>query len=441
MPRNILILGAAGRDFHDFLVRYRDDENVRVVGFTAEQIPGIDDRRFPAELSGPRYPEGIAIYPEARLAELIPELEVDTVCLAYSDLSHQTVMEKASRVLAAGASFELLGGNDTYVTSKHPVVAVLAVRTGCGKSQTTRALAEQLRARGRHPIAIRHSMPYGRDLRVQTVQRFATAEDFAAHHTTIEEEEEYQPWLDHGMVIYAGFDYRGIVAQAEAEGDLLLFDGGNNDQSMIRPDVTVCVVDPHRAGHESSYYPGLVNLLSADIVVINKIDSATGDQLRELHAGLDRWSPDAPVVEGRSEIRVPDPAALEGKRCLAIGDGPTLSHGGMPFGAGTLAIEAHGGTLVDPRPHLVGSLADTYARYPHLGLELPAMGYHDQQLRELEETINAVDCDVVVDGSPANLGRVIDIRHPLVQVGYELDADATRQLADLVTERLTKLQG
>ena len=426
--KRVLILGAAGRDFHNFLTWFRDRVEWHVVAFTAEQIPGIAERVFPAALAGERYPQGIPIHPEAKLEELIAAHDVGWVCLAYSDLSHQAVMEKASRVLAAGAKFMLLSGRDTWVAAHKPVIAVTAVRTGCGKSQTARAIAGALRARGRHPVAIRHSMPYGEDLTVQTCQRFATTEDFTRHRTTIEEEEEYQPWLDIGFVVFAGFDYRAIVAAAEAEGDVLVFDGGNNDQPLVRPDAHVVVVDPHRPGHETTWYPGFVNLLTADIVVINKTDSAEAQAVEQVEAAVRRHRPQAIVIRSGSVIEG-DGAMVRGRRCVVIGDGPTLTHGGMKFGAGTLFVRRHGGEIVDPRPHFAGSLRDTLARYPHLEHEVPAMGYGPGQLRDLEATLAAVPADVIVDGSPADLGRVLRLDKPIVQLRYELDDSGADRLA------------
>ncbi len=435
MKQNVIILGAAGRDFHNFLTYFKPRPDFRVVAFTAEQIPGIEGRVFPAELAGERYPEGIPIHPESELDALIEAHDVDHVCLAYSDISHQEVMEKASRAMRAGANFMLLGPRDTWVEAEKPVIAVTAVRTGCGKSQTARAVAEILRANGRRPIAIRHSMPYGTDLTKQACQRFATQEDFRRHETTIEEEEEYQPWLDHGFPIYAGFDYREIVDQASAEGDVLLFDGGNNDISMIQPDLQVTVVDPHRQGHETSYYPGYLNLLLADAVVINKVDSASAEDVAAVEATVRQHQPAATVIRARSELTVPDPEAIRGKRCAVIGDGPTLSHGGLKSGAGSLAVERHGGEIVDPQAQLVGSILETYRKYPHLGSEIPAMGYSREQVLELQETVNAIDCDVVVDGSPANLERVIDFEKPVVSVGYELGEASMAELEQLLRER------
>lgn len=425
----VIVLGAAGRDFHDFLVWFRDRPQWQVVAFTAEQIPGIAGRRFPAELAGPRYPQGIPIHPEAELGQLIAEHDVGWVCLCYSDLSHQSVMAKASLALAAGAKFMLLPGRETWVASSLPVIAVTAVRTGCGKSQTARAIAEVLRERGRRPVAVRHSMPYGQDLTAQTCQRFASADDFARHDTTIEEEEEYQPWLEHGFVVYAGFDYRAIVRQAEADGDVLVFDGGNNDQPMIRPDVQVVVVDPLRPGHESTWYPGFVNLLTADVVVINKVDSADPADVDAVERAVQRHRPGVPVIRAASVIEGPG-EQIRGRRCVVVGDGPTLTHGGMSFGAGTLFVRRHGGRIVDPRPHFTGSLRATLERYPHLGCEVPAMGYGAAQLRDLERTLAAVPADIVVDGSPADLGRVLRLDKPVAGVRYELDAGGRAALAE-----------
>jgi len=435
MKRNVVIMGAAGRDFHNFLTYFKPRSDVRVVAFTAEQIPGIADRVFPAELAGPDYPNGIPIHPEDWLVELIEALDVDDVCLAYSDLSNQQVMEKAALILSQGANFLLLGARDTCVQSKKPVVAITAVRTGCGKSQTARAIGEILRRGDRRVVAIRHSMPYGHDLVPEACQRFADPSDFRVNNTTIEEEEEYQPWLDHGFVVYSGFDYHTIVARAEAEADILIFDGGNNDLPMVAPDVMITVVDPHRVGHESLYYPGLSNLLAADAVVINKVDSAAPDDVEQLAANVRRLNPEAAVIRATSELVIDRPELITGKRCLVIGDGPTLTHGGMKFGAGTLAVQRHGGELVDPRSGLVGSIAEVFGKYPHLESELPAMGYGPEQIAELEETVNKVSCDVVIDGSPANLGRVMKIAKPVVNVDYELGEAATRELERLLSER------
>ncbi len=434
MPQRVLIMGAAGRDFHNFLVYYKDRDEYDVVAFTAEQIPGIADRKFPAVLAGPKHPDGIPIHPESELETLIQTHGIDEVCISYSDLSHQAVMSKGSRVLAAGASFRMLSLRETGVPAEKPVIAVTAVRTGCGKSQTSRRIATILRKHGRKVVGIRHSMPYG-DLAVQACQRFATDEDFAREHTTVEEEEEYQPWIDHGFVIYAGFDYRAIVAAAQAEADVLIFDGGNNDIPMVLPDLAITVVDPHRPGHELSYYPGLVNLMQAHAVVINKVDSADPMDVETVRANVAATNPAARIIEARSELVVDKPELVEGKSCVVVGDGPTLTHGGATFGAGSLAVKAHGGTIADPHGHIQGSLRDTYAAYPHLEREIPAMGYGDEQVRDLEATINAVPGDVVVDGSPANLERVMEIERPVVSVGYELGQVSTDALEALLTDR------
>lgn len=433
-PRNVILLGAAGRDFHDFLVYWKPRRDCRVVAFTAAQIPGIDERRFPAKLAGRRYPDGIPIRPEAELPELVARHEVDTVCLAYSDLSHQEVMEKAALALHAGARFLLLGPRQTQLVAERPVVAVTAVRTGCGKSQTARAIAEILRQHGRRPVAIRHAMPYGRDLTRQTCQRFARASDFSKYEATIEEQEEYQPWLDAGFPIYSGFDYRAILRRASKEGDVLVFDGGNNDLSMIRPDLQITVLDALRPGHETTWHPGYVNLLEADVALVNKIDAAQRADVEAIVRTVRKHNPDAAIVRARSEILVREPGRLRGKRCLVVGDGPTLTHGGMAIGAGTLAVRRAGGRIIDPRPHLVGQLAKTFVRFAHLDREVPAMGYDSAQVRDLERNLRRIPCDVVVDGTPADLVSLVDVGKPIVRVDYALGSSARRQLARLLAE-------
>ncbi len=433
--RRVLILGAAGRDYENFLVFFKDNPQYDVVCFTQAQIPGIEKRSFPKQLAGRLYKKDIPFYREEELEKLIKKFKVDDVVLSYSDLSHQEVMMKASRALAAGASFRLLGPNDTYIQSKKPVIAVTAVRTGAGKSQTSRAIGEILRKAGKKVVVIRHSMPYGKDLTKQTCQRFETEDDFIKHSTTIEEEEEYQPLLDHGFVVYAGFDYKEIVRQAEKEADVLIFDGGNNDISFIQPNLRITVVDPHRAGHELIYYPGLINFLMADILVVNKIDSAQKEEIDHVLSNIQKYSPHAEVVLAKSDLVIKQPRPLLGKNCLAIGDGPTLSHGGMKFGAATLAIQRDGGKLVDPRPYAVGSIAETYKKYPHLQYELPAMGYNKQQIKELEQTINKVPCDIVVDGTPANLQRILNIKKPVIDVRYELGSEASAKLVSILKKR------
>ncbi len=424
----VIIMGAAGRDYHVFLRYFKDNHNFEVVAFTQAQIPGIEKRSFPKKLAGKLYKKDIPFYPESKLKSLIKKLRVDEVVLAYSDLSHQKVMEKASKVLRAGANFTLVGIKDIYVKSKKPVIAITAVRTGAGKSQTSRAIGEILRKHNKKVVGIRHSMPYGKDLIKQTCKRFATVKDFRKHKTTIEEEEEYQPWIDHGFVVYAGFDYKEIVKQAEKESDVIVFDGGNNDTSMVKADLYICVTDPHRAGHELTHYPGFVNFLLADIIIINKVDSAKKEDIKTIQNNIKKYNSKAKVILARSELIVDKPQLIKNSICATIGDGPTLSHGGMKFGAGTLAVKKYGGKLADPRKYAIGSIKETYKKYTHLGKELPAMGYSKKQIKELEQTVNRTKCDIVVDGTPANLKRIITIKKPLVEVGYELGDKAVRTL-------------
>ena len=420
MARRVLIMGAAGRDFHNFNVVYRDDPDALVVAFTATQIPFIEDRTYPAELAGPRYPRGIPIHDEEELTRLVRELEVDDVVFAYSDVSHEHVMHKASEALAAGANFVLLGPRATMLEAAVPVVAVCAVRTGAGKSQTTRAVAATLREAGKRVVAVRHPMPYG-DIASQRVQRFASFEDLDRHRVTIEEREEYEPHLAAGTVVYAGVDYAEILRAAQAECDVLLWDGGNNDLPFFRPDVHLVVADPLRAGHETRYHPGEANLRMADAVVINKVDSATPEQVAALEGTVRAVNPRAVVLKAASRITVDDPAAIAGKRVLVVEDGPTLTHGEMKFGAGVVAARRHGAAgIVDPRPYAVGTIQDVYRRYD-VGPVLPAMGYSEQQLEEMEKTIDAADCDLVVVASPIDLRRVVDLSKPAVRVRYELE--------------------
>ena len=420
MTRRVLIMGAAGRDFHNFNVVYRDDPDALVVAFTATQIPFIEDRTYPAELAGPRYPRGNPLHDEEELTRLVRELEVDDVVFAYSDVSHEHVMHKASEALAAGANFVLLGPRATMLEAEVPVVAVCAVRTGAGKSQTTRAVAATLREAGRRVVAVRHPMPYG-DLASQRVQRFASFEDLDRHRVTIEEREEYEPHLAAGTVVYAGVDYAEILRAAQAECDVLLWDGGNNDLPFYRPDVHLVVADPLRAGHETRYHPGEANLRMADAVVINKVDSAAPEQVAALEETVRRVNPRATVLKAASRITVDDPGAIAGNRVLVVEDGPTLTHGEMKFGAGVVAARRHGAAeIVDPRPSAVGTIRDVYRRYD-VGPVLPAMGYSEQQLEEMEKTIDAADCDLVVVASPIDLRRVIDLSKPAVRVRYELE--------------------
>jgi predicted GTPase len=420
MPRRVLIMGAAGRDFHNFNVVYRDDRRYEVVAFTATQIPFIDDRTYPASLAGERYPNGIAIHEEADLTRLIRDLEVDDVVFAYSDVSHEYVMHKGSEVLAAGANFELLGPNETMLKATVPVVAVCAVRTGSGKSQTTRAIAGTLKDAGKRVVAVRHPMPYG-NLEAQRVQRYATLEDLDRYDTTIEEREEYEPHITSGTVIYAGVDYGDILEQAQAECDVLLWDGGNNDLPFYAPDVHVVVADPLRAGHETSYHPGEANLRMADAIVINKMDSATPQQVSELVDTIHELNPTATVVRANSRVTVDDPEVIPGKRVLVVEDGPTLTHGEMKFGAGVVAANAHGAAeIVDPRPWAIGTIDETFRKYD-VGPVLPAMGYSDGQLAEMQKIIDSAEADVVVIGTPIDLRRVIEIRKPAVRVRYDLE--------------------
>jgi predicted GTPase len=413
-------MGAAGRDFHNFNVAYRDDRRYDVVAFTATQIPFINDRMYPPALAGERYPKGIQIHDESELAQLIRDLNVDDVVFSYSDVSHEYVMHKGSEALAAGANFLLLGPKETMLEATVPVVAVCAVRTGSGKSQTTRAIAGTLKDAGKRVVAVRHPMPYG-DLLAQRVQRYATLEDLDRYDTTIEEREEYEPHITSGTVIYAGVDYGDILEQAQAECDVLLWDGGNNDLPFYKPDVHIVVADPLRAGHETSYHPGEANLRMADVIVINKMDSASIEQVNALMDTIHRANPDATVVKANSKVTVDDPDIIEGKRVLVIEDGPTLTHGEMKFGAGVVAARAHGAReIVDPRPWAIGTIDETFRKYD-VGPVLPAMGYSEGQLDEMAKIIDAVDADVVVVGTPIDLRRVIDIRKPAVRVRYDLD--------------------
>ena len=418
--KNVLIMGAAGRDFHNFNVYFRNNEEYNVVAFTATQIPNIDGRVYPAELAGKLYPKGIKIYEEKELVNLIKEFKVDEVVFSYSDVPFNYVMTKASIVNAAGVSFRLLGGDETMIKSTKPLVAVLAVRTGSGKSQTSRKIVRLLRAAGKKVVAIRHPMPYG-DLVKQKVQRFATLEDLKTHKCTIEEIEEYEPHIALGGIIYAGVDYEAILREAEKEADVILWDGGNNDMSFYKADVTFTVVDPHRPGHELTYYPGNTSLRMADAAVINKIDSADAKDILTVRNNTQSVAPNAVIIEAASPITVDNPDLIRGKRVLVVEDGPTLTHGEMKYGAGTVAAQKLGASeIVDPRPFTVKSITDTYKKYPNIGILLPAMGYGDQQVKDLETTINNTDCDSVIIGTPIDLGRILKINKPSTRVMYEL---------------------
>jgi predicted GTPase len=432
MSRRVLIMGAAGRDFHNFNTVYRDNPDAEVVAFTATQIPFINDRKYPASLAGDRYPDGIQIYDESELVRLIDELDVDDVVFSYSDVSHEYVMHKASIVMAAGANFVLLGPDATMLRASVPTVAVTAVRTGVGKSQTTRAVAGALKEAGKRVVAVRHPMPYG-DLAAQAVQRYAELEDLDRYRCTIEEREEYEPHITSGTVIYAGVDYGAILEQAQAECDVLLWDGGNNDIPFYTPDVWIALVDPLRAGHELTYHPGETNLRGADVVLINKMDSATPEQVAQLERTIADVNPSATVAKANSRVTVDDPDAIRGKRVLVVEDGPTLTHGEMKIGAGVVAAERFGAAeIVDPRPWAVGTIAETFEKYD-VGHVLPAMGYSDGQLAEMAKIIDAADVDVVVIGTPIDLRKVVDISKPAVRVRYDLEMlPDSPQLTDIL---------
>lgn len=432
---NVLIMGAAGRDFHNFNVFFRDNENYNVVAFTATQIPNIEGRVYPSELAGKLYPNGINIYEEKELVDLIHKLNVHEVVFSYSDVPFEYVMTKASIVNAAGVSFRLLGGEETMIKSTKPVIAVLAVRTGCGKSQTSRRIVKLLEDAGKKVVAVRHPMPYG-DLVKQKVQRFATLEDLKTHECTIEEIEEYEPHVARGGVIYAGVDYEAILREAEKEADVILWDGGNNDMSFYKPDVTVTVVDPHRPGHEMRYYPGNTSLRMADVVVVNKVDSASVEGIEEVHRNVKLVNPTAIMIDANSPLTVDSPELIKGKRVLVVEDGPTLTHGEMKYGAGTVAAQRLGAKeIVDPRPYTVASITATYQKYPNIGMLLPAMGYGDEQIRDLEQTINNTECDSVIIGTPIDLGRILKINKPSTRVMYELEEIGAVTLGTILKEK------
>ncbi len=436
--RKVIIMGAGGRDFHNFNTVYREDPETQVVAFTATQIPGIDERVYPASLAGPLYPNGIPIRPEEELTDLIHANDVDEVVLAYSDLKHETVMHKASIVLASGADFRLLGPDATMLGSSKPVVAVCAVRTGCGKSQTSRKVGQTLLEAGLRVALVRHPMPYG-DLEAMRVQRFATIEDIDASNPTVEEREEYEEPVRMGMVMYAGVDYEAILRQAEQEADVIVWDGGNNDLPFYKPDLMIVVADPLRPGHELGYHPGEANIRMADVVVINKVDTAGADDVEAVVKNVRDVNPLAQVVFGQSPPVLDPGPELLGRTVLVVDDGPTLTHGEMPFGAGLVAARRAGAAhIADPRPYAVGSLREVFDRWPQLTNVLPAMGYSDEQLKELEETINAVDCDVVVTGTPIDLGRLIESRHPIRHVRYELEELGHPSIPDVLAPLMAR---
>jgi predicted GTPase len=437
MPRTrVLIMGAAGRDFHNFNTVYRGNSKCEVVAFTATQIPNIAGRKYPAALAGKLYPKGIPIFPESDLPRLIAKLRVDEVVFSYSDVSHQHIMDTASLVLSLGADFKVLGTALTMLAAKVPVVAVVAVRTGSGKSQTSRKVCSELRRRGKRVVAVRHPMPYG-DLVRQKVQRYGTLDDLVKNHCTVEEMEEYEPHIVEGTIIYAGVDYEAILRRAEKEADVIVWDGGNNDMSFYRPDLTITVVDPHRPGHELTYYPGAVNVRLADVIVINKVDSASPENIDAVTRNVTAVNPRATIVRANSTITVEDAAVIRGKRVLVIEDGPTLTHGEMSYGAGTIAAKMFGASaIIDPRPYAVNSIAETYVKYPRTGAVLPAMGYGDEQVHDLETTIDKVPCDAVIIGTPIDLRRVLNISKPSVRVQYTLDEVTKPDLSTILEEFL-----
>ncbi|MBN2185496.1 MAG: GTPase [Candidatus Krumholzibacteriota bacterium] len=434
--RRLLIMGAAGRDFHNFNTLYRDNDSVEVVAFTATQIPDIDDRKYPAELAGKLYPDGIKIYPEEKLEELIVKEKVEEVIFSYSDVTSQYVMQKGQLVNTLGAHFTIVGAGPTMIKSTKPLISVCATRTGCGKSQTTRAVAKLLIEAGKKVAAIRHPMPYG-DLAKQKVQRFASIEDLKKHKCTIEEMEEYEPHIVNGIIIYAGVDYEAILREAEKEADVILWDGGNNDMSFYKPDLSIVVVDPHRPSHELDYYPGFANFLMADVIVINKIDTADLEGIEEVRENIDFYNPEAIVVDAASPLSVDKPELIRGKKVLCVEDGPTLTHGGMKYGAAIMAALKFGAAeLVDPRPWATGKLARTFSRYPEVGTLLPAMGYGDEQIKDLEATIAKVECDTVIIGTPIDLRRVVKISQPSARVSYDLSEIGHPDLRDVLKDYL-----
>ncbi|MFC2097289.1 cyclic 2,3-diphosphoglycerate synthase [Bacteroidota bacterium] len=439
--RKVIIIGAAGRDFHNFNTFYRNNEFYDVVAYTAAQIPDIDGRKYPAELAGKLYPNGIPIFAEEELTAKIKELDVDDCVFSYSDVAYQKVMEKSAIVNAAGANFVLLGPGDTMIKSKKPLIAVVATRTGCGKSQTSRRVIELLMEKGLKVVAVRHPMPYG-DLVAQKVQRYAVIDDLEKHECTVEEMEEYEPHIVRGNVIYAGVDYEAILREAEVDPDgcdVVIWDGGNNDFSFYKPDLTITVADPHRPGDELSYYPGEVNIRLADIVVINKMDTADNEGIQIVRDNIAKVNPNAVVIDGASPIKVDNPELIKGKKVLVVEDGPTLTHGGMKIGAGTVAAKKFGaGELVDPRQYAVGKLKETFEIYPHIGILLPAMGYSPEQLKDLETTINNTECDSVVIGTPIDLNRIINIKKPNTRVYYDLQEIGNPNLEEQIKIFITK---
>ncbi len=437
--RRIIIMGAAGRDFHNFNVFFRENNNYEVVAFTATQIPDIAGRKYPPKLSGELYPNGIPIYLEEELTELIKKNNIDEVVFAYSDVPHTYVMNKASIVNAAGADFTLLGPKSTMLKSTKPVIAVCAVRTGCGKSQISRKLFEILKTKGHNVASIRHPMPYDPDLTMQICERFSSYEDLDRYNCTIEEREEYEPYIDMGGIIYAGVDYEQILRTAEKEADVIIWDGGNNDFSFIKPDLWITIADPHRAGHELIYYPGELNVRAADVVIINKVNTAKKEDIATVRENITKINPNAQIIDGISTVETEGPTMITGKRVLVIEDGPTVTHGGMRYGAGTVAAQMQKvKEIIDPRPYAVGSIKKTFEKYPHLTNVLPAIGYGKKQIKELEQTINNIDCDVVLSGTPIDITRVLKVKKPIVRVQYSVGEQTGKELEHIVDEFLKR---
>lgn len=436
--KKVIIMGAAGRDFHNFNVFFRNNEDYEVVAFTAEQIPGIGDRMYPPELSGPLYPKGIKIYPEEKLPELIKEYEVEQCILAYSDLPYEVVGHKIAWVNSLGPDMRLMGPDTTMIKSKKPVIAVCAVRTGCGKSQTSRRVNQILVDMGLKPVNIRHPMPYDPDLTTQIAQRYEKLEDMDKYRCTIEEREEYEPMINMGVILYAGVDYGKILEQAETEADVITWDGGNNDFPFYKPDLLIVIADPHRPGHEISYYPGETNLRMADVVVINKVDTADYEDVEEVRENIMFVNPSAMIIDAASPLTIEDISKIRGKRVIVVEDGPTVTHGGMPYGAGYIAARKAGAEIVDPRPFAVGSIKDTFEKYTHLEDVLPAMGYGKKQMEELQETIKRADVDAVVIGTPIDLNRVVKIDKPNTRIRYDLQEIGKPDLKDVLLDFVKK---
>lgn len=436
--KKIIIMGAAGRDFHNFNVYFRDDENYEVVAFTAEQIPGIGDRMYPPELSGSLYPQGIKIYPEEKLPELIEKFDVKHCILAYSDLPYETVGHKIAWVNSLGADIRLMGPKNTMIDSKKPVVAVCAVRTGCGKSQTSRRVNQILLDMGLKPVNIRHPMPYDPDLTSQIAQRYETLDDLDKYRCTIEEREEYEPMIKMGVILYAGVDYGKIIEQAEQEADVITWDGGNNDFSFYTPDLLIVITDPHRPGHELEYYPGETNLRMADVVIINKVATADYEDIEEVRENILSVNPNATIIDAASPVGIEDMEIIKGKRVIIVEDGPTVTHGDMPYGAGYIAARKAGAIIIDPRPYAVGSIEDTFEKYDHLEDVLPAMGYGKKQMEELEKTINNADVDAVIIGTPIDLAKLIKIKKPNVRIRYDLQEIGKPDLEDVLKQFVAK---